>query len=328
MSACPPPPDVFEAVVRDHRGFLRDAAVSAGHAIGLFRAVADAPAAVSALALRLGVGARRLRALTAVLALEGLLARAPDGAVLPAAAPPPPAALPDVGWGRLAAVLRSDRPLPPASDDDAVGPRYHAHLLTAGAAAAAELAARFVAPGVRRVLDAGCGAGVYGAACLAARPDVLVTFVDAPPALAAARAHLAGRPALAGRAAFVAGDLRCAPLAPTHDVAVLANVLHLLDPPAAAAVVGAVAAALVPGGTLVVKDLAIAADRRGPDTALYFALNMALYTDGGDVYTEAEVLAWLTAAGLAAARREVLAASPGSLVLVARRAGAGTHPTP
>jgi len=142
--------------------------------------------------------------------------------------------------------------------------------------------------------------------------------------LDAAREHVARDPDHAERATFVAGDLRTAPLAPEHELALIANVLHLLDPDSAAAVVRTAAAALVPGGALVVKDLAVADDRSGPATALYFALNMALYTDGGDVYTAAEVRSWLAAAGLRGARRVALPESPGSLVLAAARPRAST----
>jgi hypothetical protein len=37
---------------------------------------------------------------------------------------------------------------------------------------------------------------------------------------------------------------------------------------------------------VIVKDLYIAPDRSGPRASVLFALNMALYTDGGDVHDE------------------------------------------
>ncbi len=305
--------DVFEAVVRDHRGFLYQAALNAAHAVGLFGALAP-PAAVPEVAARLGVGARRLRALADVLVLEGALAR--TGAALVAAGPPPPPApLPPAGWGLLVDVLRQDRPLA-LPLDDATAPRYHAHLLAVGAAAARALTARLVGPEVRAVLDAGCGAGVYAAACLDARPDLRATLVDAAPVLDAARAHLGPR---AARATFVAGDVRAVTLPAAHDLAVLANVVHLHGPADAAAIVRAAAAALRPGGRLVVKDVAVAADRSGPAAALYFALNLALYTETGDVHPMADLCAWLAAAGLEDVRLVELPESPGSLVVAGRR---------
>jgi hypothetical protein len=72
----------------------------------------------------------------------------------------------------------------------------------------------------------------------------------------------------------------------------------------------------------VVKDLAIEDDRGGPWPSLLFALNMALYTDGGDVHPTPAILGWLAAAGLEAAVAPPLAASPGHVVVIGRRPAA------
>src|SRR5207248_2089730 len=67
--------DVFGAAL-EARGFLCDAAVAAGHELGVFEALASAgPVSGDALAARLGVAGRRLRALLDVLAAIGAVAR-------------------------------------------------------------------------------------------------------------------------------------------------------------------------------------------------------------------------------------------------------------
>jgi hypothetical protein len=90
---------------------------------------------------------------------------------------------------------------------------------------------------------------------------------------------------------------------PRHGMALLANVVHLYDAADGARLV-AHAAGLAE--VVVVKDLWIEPDRSGPPGALFFALNMALYTDGGEVHPAARIAAWLSAAGLGAAQIERL----------------------
>jgi hypothetical protein len=90
-------------------------------------------------------------------------------------------------------------------------------------------------------------------------------------------------------------------------VALLANVLHLHGPAAGARLVARLAAALDGGGLLVVKDLAIAEDRSGPPAGVLFALNMALYTDEGDVHPPSLIARWMREAGLGEPAVEALA---------------------
>ncbi|HZS42155.1 MAG TPA: methyltransferase [Polyangia bacterium] len=307
--------DVFSTVASAGRAFLRDAAVHAAWQLGLFAALA-APRSVEELAAALAVDARRLRALADVLVLERVLAR--DGARLalaPPSAPPRPPAPPPHGWGRLAEVLRSGRPL----DEPEHAAAFHRHLFDAGAAAARELAAR-LAPelGAGTILDGGGGAGAYTAALLDAAPAARATLVDRAAVLPFAREALAG---YAPRVDFVAGDLLDAStaLGGGHALGVLANVLHLHPPDACARLVARVAAAVAPGGRVVIKEVLVEPDRSGPASGLLFALNMALYTDGGDAYDAGQLAAWLRAAGLDEPRAERLAAAPDAVVVSARK---------
>lgn len=176
------------------------------------------------------------------------------------------------GWGLLADVIRSDRPLPLEH-----GRGYHDHLVAAGAAAARELAPLLAGDSL---LDLGGGAGTYTAAYLDAHPHARATIVDAPDVIELAKENLAR---FADRVTFVAGDARQSH-AP-HDVALLANVLHLHGADACKQIVDA---AMRAAPRVVVKDL-----RADTLEGKLFALGMAIYTDAGDVYTEAQIRAWL-----------------------------------
>jgi hypothetical protein len=295
--------------------FLRDAAVAAAHELGLF-AVLERPRALAELGTKLRIDERRLRALVDVLVCFGALARAGDQLCVagdrPPSPPPPP---PRRGWGRIADVLRSGRPLD--EDDDPV--RFHRHLCEAGAAAAGELARRF-APLVQdgSLLDAGGGAGTYAAAFLAANAQARARLIDRASVIELARPTLAR---FGERAHCVAGDLLDGrtPYGEEHALALMANLLHLHSPRACLQLVARAAASVRNNGLVVVKEILVDADRSGPPSGLLFALNMALYTEGGDTYDPERIAGWLGAAGLIDARIERLASAPDAVVVWARR---------
>jgi len=273
--------DVFALAAGPGRAFLTGCAVFAAHEIGLFDALDETPRAAAALAAALHTRAHRLRALLDVLRLEGA-ARLTDAGYLRAAVPPRPAPPPPHGWGLLAEVLRTDRPLP-AEDLR----RFHAHLLEAGDGPARRVA-DLLPPG--SLLDLGGGGGVYTRAYLDRHPGSRATLVDRPDVLPLA-AELLGE-----RARLVAADLLDATFpGPAHDAVLLANVLHLY-PPEICQKLSAVAAEA--GGTVAIKELEIDPQRSGPSESVLFALNMAIYTDGGRVYDAQELEGFLTGAGL------------------------------
>ncbi len=306
--------DVFGLAVTVGGAFLRDAAIAAAHELGALAALGGDGLALEPLAVRLGLDhGRRLRPLLDVLVAADVLARTGERYRLASAIPPRPE-VPAAGWGLLAQVIRADRPLVAHDDADGLA-RYHRHLLAAGAAAAIELAASLPSGAL---LDLGSGAGGYSAAFLAAHPHASATLVDEAAVLALARAHLDGR-GLGARARYVVGDARTPMVDRGFDVALLANLLHLHPPPARAAMVAAAAAAVVPGGLVVVKDLRLDDDRRGAPEGLWFALDMALYTDGGDVHTTGALTSWFAAAGLVDVEVRRQHAAPDGVVVIGRR---------
>jgi O-methyltransferase domain len=300
--------DVFGLAMQT--SFLGDAAVAAGCELGVFAALRRGPASLDELADAIGVGAgrRRLRALLDVLAAIGALACDRPGARYAAAAAPACPVIARAGWGLLAEVIRSDRPLPAGE------PRaFHRHLATAGAAAARELCGQL---GGGPLLDLGAGAGGYSKAFLEAHPGARATLVDAPEVLALAADWLGP---LADRAELVAGDACTAAPGEGHGAALLANVLHLHPPATCARLCAAAARAVAPGGVVAIKDLRVDEDRTGPLEGLLFALNMAIYTEAGDVYPASQLRAWLADAGLVDATEHRLAAAPDAIVIIARR---------
>lgn len=314
--------DVFGLSVAVGGDFLRAAAIDAGHQLGIFTRLAAGPATLDELADAAGVGAgrRRMRALCDVLAAIGAIERPAPGIArfAPAAAPPRRPVVVKAGWGLLADVIRADRALEVEGGE--VERRYHHHLARAGADAARELSPML---GSGSLLDLGCSLGTYSAAFLDATPGATATLCDFGDVLELARVEMARH---GDRVRYVSGDARAAPVGVGHDTVLLANLLHLHDERIAAGLCAAAARAVADDGVVVIKDLRVDEDRSGPLEGLLFALNMAVYTGGGDVYPVSLIRAWLAAAGLTYVEERRLAAAPDAFVLLARRGSTAAVP--
>ncbi|MBZ0238997.1 MAG: methyltransferase domain-containing protein, partial [Deltaproteobacteria bacterium] len=174
----------------------------------------------------------------------------------------------------------------------------------------------------RSLLELGSGLGTYTAAFLDAAPGASATLCDFPDVLALARVAMARH---GDRVRFVAGDARAVPVGAGHGAVLCANLLHLHDERTCADLCMAAARAVADDGVVVIKDLRVDEDRGAPLEGLLFALNMAVYTAGGDVYPVSRIRAWLAAAGLTEIEERRLAAAPEGFVLFARRTRRGSR---
>jgi len=293
--------DVFSQAMRASRVLL-DAATAAAHELRLFEVL---PERSDAIALRLGVAPRRLRALLRALLLDHTLVEE-DGQLVCRSVPPQPR-VPRTGWGRLAEVIRTDRRLATDAVDGVDGDalrRFHDHLRSGGADAAREVSSKLGPLGP--LLDLGCGSGAYAEAFLEDRPGERAIVVDRPAVLELTRASVP-------RAEPVSLELLGGESWPRGArIALLANVLHLFSAAEAARLVERAAQAVEPGGTVAVKDFD-AATAGG----VLFSLNMALYTDAGEVHSAEALRGFFADAGLGDVRFERLRCDPDSLLVQA-----------
>lgn len=151
--------------------------------------------------------------------------------------------------------------------------------------------------GVTRLLDVGGGSGAYAVAFARAVPGLSATVFDLPAVLPITARYVA-EAGLVDRVALVAGDYDRDSLGSDFDLVLLSAIVHSGSPQGNQALVAKCAAALAPGGRLVIQDFIVDPDRTTPPFAALFALNMLVGTDGGDTYTEAELRGWMTAGGL------------------------------
>jgi len=91
-------------------------------------------------------------------------------------------------------------------------------------------------------------------------------------------------------------------------------VLHLFGTIQNAQIVQFARSALRPGGTLIIKDL-----RSDTDEGVLFALNMALFTEEGDVHPSELLEKWVREAGFANLRLVPLRTWQKSLVIAATK---------
>jgi ubiquinone/menaquinone biosynthesis C-methylase UbiE len=273
---------------------------------GVLQALDAKPMAPTDLALALGLDERALAMFLDVLASFDLVRR-DDGLVslgpllVEAVRVMPGRFAGDKAlWSSLAKFLSDGRPI--VSIDAGREERapfyadFVAQLAVLWAEAAARLARALAGHGPR-VLDVGCGSGVWSLALAQADPRSIVTGLDFAPVLASFEAH-AKKLALHDRIRTIAGDAHEVDLPDgAFDVVMIANVLRLETAERAMTLVARVARSIAPGGQLVIVDALATGSRQAERDRSIYALGLAMRTLVGGVRTNDEVASWLRSAG-------------------------------
>lgn len=226
--------------------------------------------------------------------------------------------------GRLAETIRSDRPLP-GMDATAPGFDYWAQFAgsrTLAAEATARLcceslASRIPSSTELRILDGGCGAGTCGFALASQFPRARLDLLDRSEVLERAREGMPD--VLDTRTAFLEGDLLDPQIEGSYDAIVLSNVLFLFSAATAMTVLERSAAALNPGGFLLVAGLM--ADTGHPSELDLQLLDLQLlsWTAEGRVHAVQDYQHWLTYLGFDHVTTLEAPAGPSKLVLAGPR---------
>jgi ubiquinone/menaquinone biosynthesis C-methylase UbiE len=170
-----------------------------------------------------------------------------------------------------------------------------------------------------RVLDVGCGSGVWGIAAAEADPGARVTAQDLSGVLEQTKEYVE-KHGLTDRYNFLQGDLHTVEFSSnTYDLAILGHIIHMVSEASARAIFARLHAALKPGGRLAVIDMIPNDERTAPPFPLIFALNMLVHTDEGGTYTLSEYKKWLTEAGFARAEMIDISGGNGIAAVVAQK---------
>lgn len=220
------------------------------------------------------------------------------------------------------AVLKTDRPANwgsakvgldwhKAMETEAFANSFTAAMDCRGLYLGRALATRLELTGRSRLLDIGGGSGIYSCSLVAHHPHLRATVFDQPPVDRIAAGLIAQR-GFKDRISVQAGDMFQGALPRDCDVHLYSNVLHDWGAPEVQRLITASFAALAPGGTLIIHDAFINADKTGPlPVAAYSALLM--HSTQGKCYSTAEYEAMLHAAGFRDCRYFTTAADRGAM---------------
>jgi SAM-dependent methyltransferase len=169
-------------------------------------------------------------------------------------------------------------------------------MYVVGRDAAAEIAGACRPDRFERLLDIGGGPGTYTMAFLRRNPELRAVLFDLPEVIPMAEAWLRAE-GLIDRVELAPGDFYADELPGGCDAALLSAIIHQNGPEQNLDLFRKVHRALVPGGTLIIRDHVMDEDRTGPPAGTLFALNMLVATEAGDTYTFPEIRQLLLEAG-------------------------------
>ncbi len=251
---------------------VRSTALVTAASTGLFSAVADGNRGIEQLAQATGLHPDALQRLARVLVASGYLSRVDDGYQLTEVSR---TALVEGGSFQLTnwiAFCRVQlRALAHLENALLEGRRIDLYDLMTGEAellthqrAMAETAGPIadwiaastpVPSAAAAMLDVGGSHGVYSAAICGHNPHLACDVLELPSTIDAARA-VSKEYATDRFVTHIKGDIITTPLEKEYDVVFLGNIIHHLPDHSAGDVLAKIAASMVPGGTLVIWDLA------------------------------------------------------------------------
>ena len=150
--------------------------------------------------------------------------------------------------------------------------------------------------GRKQLLDLAGGPGTYSVLMAKASPELQCTVLDLP-AVAAVAQELIKDAGMQDRVTCLPGDYHVAEFPDGNDVVTIFGALHQESPEAIRDILARAYEALEPGGLLYVLDMMTDATRTAPKFSALFAINMALTTQHGWVFSDAELEQWMTDAG-------------------------------
>jgi len=180
-------------------------------------------------------------------------------------------------------------------------------------AIAPSLAAEINLKGRRHLLDLGGGPATHAIHFCLANPDLQATVFDRATTEPFFR-ETTSKFGMDKRIDFVAGDFNVDPIAGSYDVAWLSQILHSNTYKECQALIEKTAAALEPGGMILIHDFLLNDTMDGPLFPALFSLNMLLNNDGRS-YSEKEVRGMMAKAGVQNIKRLDFRAANDSAVL-------------
>jgi predicted O-methyltransferase YrrM len=204
-------------------------------------------------------------------------------------------------WGRLTDLVRTGKPpLPPDTilGDDKEKTRHFVLAMQQRAQGIGTvLSAMIDLTGCRRLLDVGGGPGTYSMRLIDKTPGLSSTVLDLPGVLAVTREIVADA-GYADRVTLLPGDYLTTDFGVGYDAVLLSGMMHRETAEGCQLLLRKAAAALNPGGRILVSDVFYDDDRKvTPPFAMEFALHMMLTSDHGSAHARTEMARWMAGVG-------------------------------
>lgn len=317
-----------DSIMQIAAGFMAAKHLFVASELGIFEALADAPADLDALAARTGLTRRAARISVDAMVALGLVER--DGDRYrngPAAARFLAGSTPiDLRpllrfWDRISypAWETLDHALTTGPQHEIFGlDEEQQQIASAGIEAALAGTARALAEtvdfaGYHRLLDVGGGTGSWTIAVTRRHPHLRAAVLDLPAVAAIAEARIADA-GLTDRVTVVAADAMADTLPSGYDICLVANLLHYWSPQTNLALLRRIRDAAPEGARLLLADFWTDATHAQPVAAALMAGEFAAHLKEGDVYSVDEVRTWLPDAGWRFVEHRPLA-GPQSLIV-------------
>jgi cyclopropane fatty-acyl-phospholipid synthase-like methyltransferase len=195
--------------------------------------------------------------------------------------------------------------------------QYYAGMLDGARLASDEVVSKVkLPPTASRLIDVGGGHGLYSVKFCQKHPQLSATVFDWPRALEAAKATVAAEN-MQSRVSLQEGDLWNDDLGSGYDVALVFNMVHMYAQEKNAELIRRVAAALEPGGLLVIMDQIAVKGRGSAAKAIARLQGLQLFNSVmGQTYPAKEIGGWLAKAGFINIRTSLLRRAPSSGLVV------------
>ena len=294
------------------QGFRHSAILLTACDLGIFAELGHERLEAQELARRLGLDARALEIVLLALAADEILTlEAGRFAIAPGYAP---LLLPNspqtminilnhnfhimLHWVRLAETLRTGQPIPrqESANPERAMRAFICGMADISRASSLDVAEKFDLSPYRRMLDLGGGPATHSITFARKNPDLTSVVFDLEGPLTIAREEIE-KAGLADRITTQAGDLYTDDYGEGFDLVYVSNIIHMMGPEETALLARKSRQALVPGGTLVIKEFFLDNDRIHPPEAALFSVNMLVNTEAGKSYTVSETKEILTEAG-------------------------------
>ncbi|MBQ6137608.1 MAG: methyltransferase domain-containing protein [Kiritimatiellae bacterium] len=203
-------------------------------------------------------------------------------------------------WGRLAELAQTGKPVERPEihlGEDAARTKAFAASMFGRAMGIGRGIVPMLGKLEGRLLDLAGGPGAYAILMCQANPGLSCTTVDLK-AISAEAAGYVAKFGLAGRIECRAGDYHTDEYeSEAYDVVTIFGALHQESPSQIVGILKRAHRALKKGGRLLVLDMMTDATHTAPKFSALFAVNMALTTENGWVFSDDELKGWMREAG-------------------------------